>query len=198
MSQLGAAHFHEDWYSNDQLQALSLLYKLVQRLEGAVIEIGCWEGKSTITLANACYPEQLICNDTWLGNVAEAAVTGSSHPSVEIVAQRDVYAQFMKNMTAATRGNYRVVRRDCNEWLTTFNEPVKFAHIDGSHDYDSVATSLRLLLPHVIPGGILAGDDYLTAHAGSVELRGGVQRAVQEWLPGHTNVGNLWYWQKPL
>jgi hypothetical protein len=48
-----------------------------------------------------------------------------------------------------------------------------------------------------VPGGFMTGDDYGTAHAGRHDLRGGVQRAVQDWLPDHQNNENFWHWRKP-
>ena len=67
--------FNESWYSDSQLNNLINLLNQVKMLNGAIIEIGCWEGRSTIKLANACYPETLICNDTWLGNIDESKIT---------------------------------------------------------------------------------------------------------------------------
>ena len=71
--------FNENWYSENQISNLVNLVDQVKNLDGYIIEIGCWEGKSTISLANSCYPEFLICNDTWLGNVQESACTGITH-----------------------------------------------------------------------------------------------------------------------
>jgi hypothetical protein len=111
---------------------------------------------------------------------------------------RDVYATFQANINALTAGNVQVYREDCFTFLARFAEPVKLAHIDAAHDYGSVARTLRALLPLVVPGGILCGDDYLTAHAGRDDLQGGVERACRELLPGHTHQGNLWAWRRPL
>jgi predicted O-methyltransferase YrrM len=163
-------------------------------LSGEIIEIGCWEGKSTISLANACQPETLICNDTWLGNVAESAVTGQMHPTELIVKERDVYSQFLKNMDTNTKGNYSVVKMDCLEWLKTNNTPIKFIHIDASHEYESVHETIRLVLPRMVRGGIMCGDDILSANIHRHDLHGGVERAVQELLPGYKTDGNLWYY----
>ena len=55
------------------------LFKKTSHLSGYIIEIGCWEGKSTIAIANVCYPDTLICNDTRLGNIQESTVTGVEH-----------------------------------------------------------------------------------------------------------------------
>lgn len=185
--------FHEDWYSLEQLQDVSELVKKVKDIDGQIIEIGCWEGKSTIRLANTCFPEVLVCNDTWLGNVQESIVTGKLHPTEQILKERDVYSTFLDNMDLHTKGNYRVVKQDCIEWLKTFEGSIKFIHIDASHEYESVAETINLALPKLVKGGIMCGDDYLSANMNRHDLHGGVQRAVMELLPNHSNKGNLWY-----
>ena len=79
--------FNENWYSSQQLTDVSNLLKKVNDIDGKIIEIGCWEGKSTICLANTCFPEILICNDTWLGNVQESLITGKLHITEIILKQ---------------------------------------------------------------------------------------------------------------
>ena len=81
--------FNEDWYSAKQCADLINLVNQVSHLNGAVIEIGCWEGKSAMCIANACYPTNLICNDTWLGNVEESKTTGIKHITEIILEKRD-------------------------------------------------------------------------------------------------------------
>jgi predicted O-methyltransferase YrrM len=185
--------FHEDWYSVRQLDDVSNLLKKVKDIDGKIVEIGCWEGKSTIRLANTCFPEILICNDTWLGNIQESLVTGVEHATEKILKERDVYATFTDNMELHTEGNYRVVKQDCIEWLKTFKEPIKFIHIDASHEYESVFETINLALPNLVKGGVICGDDYLSANINCHDLHGGVERAVKETLPKHSNIGNLWY-----
>jgi hypothetical protein len=68
--------FHEEWYPDGQLQELEKLCQSVKSLEGDVLEIGCWEGRSAIKLCNAFYPETVLCLDTWKGNVNETKATG--------------------------------------------------------------------------------------------------------------------------
>jgi hypothetical protein len=80
------------------------------------------------------------------------------------------------------------------KWLKIFNEPVKFIHIDASHEYDSVAETIKLILPNMVKGGIICGDDFINAHIGRTDLNGGVEKAVRELLPGFQNKGNLWFW----
>jgi len=187
------AMFHEDWYPPDQLMRLAGLCESVRPLHGAVMEIGCWEGRSTVAMAHACHPEVVLAIDTWRGNEDE----NTSHGTVYIARTRDVYGQFLQNIAALTGGNVRPVRQDCHDFLKEWREPVKLAHIDGSHDYQSVRRTLDALLPWMVPGGILCGDDFLTACASRRDLDGGVERAVREALPAFQTSSNLWWCRKP-
>jgi len=185
--------FNENWYGDDQIKHLVNLVKQVKDIDGQIIEIGCWEGKSTINLANNCFPETLICNDTWLGNIQESAVTGITHVTEIILRERDVYSIFVTNMNNNTQKNYRIVKQDCIEWLKGFEGMIKFIHIDASHEYESVFETLKLVIPKMVKGGIICGDDYHNAGIHRSDLHGGVQRAVIELLPTHKNINNLWY-----
>jgi hypothetical protein len=187
------AAFHEDWYPDVQLTRLVAAFERSRRTGGAIVEIGCWEGKSTIAIANACHPEPVIAVDTWAGSLAE----GPGHPTVLIARERDVFGQFRSNIEALTRGNVTPVRQECLAWLTAWDQPLKFVHIDASQDYGSVRRTIELCLPHVGPGGVLCGDDFQTADASRTDLDGGVERAVRETLPGFEQQHNFWLWQRP-
>lgn len=184
--------FHEQWYSEAQCQLLQELVRSVKFLDGSIIEFGSWEGKSTCALANAAYPEIVLAVDTWKGNVDE----GESHPSVLIASSRNVRENFDENVSILTRGNVKAVQQDCHEFMAEYTDPVKFCHIDACHDYDSVSRSLAAVLPYMVEGGIMCGDDFLTAHREREDLGGGVERAVSETLLGYKNIDNLWFWRK--
>jgi hypothetical protein len=159
-----------------------------------IIEIGCWEGKSTVSLANAVYPQNVIAVDTWQGNFDE----NPNHPTVQWAKERDIFAEFMKNIQEMTKGNVIPHKMDCFAFLGSLQDKVKFCHIDASHDYVSVKQTIRMLMPKLVPGGVLCGDDFRTAHAGRTDLQGGVEKAVREMCPYHMIVENFWYWSKPV
>jgi len=186
------ARFNENWYGDEQVICVCDLLASVRSLSGAIIEIGCWEGKSTIALAHACYPEHLIAVDTWEGSRDESP----EHVTVHLARQRDIYRQFLINVQLLTKGNIQPVRADCHQFLKAWQNPIKFCHIDASHDYTSVKRTLEALLPWMIPGGLLCGDDILTAPISRQDLDGGVERAVQEMLQGWEQIHNLWLWRK--
>jgi hypothetical protein len=182
--------FTENWYSNEQIQDLQAAYKKVQGLEGDVIEIGCWEGKSTCALANIAHPKRILAVDTWQGNTAE----GENHPSVVKAKERDVFKQFEANVKTRTKGNVTSFKMDCFDFLKDFNGKVKFCHIDAAHDYASVKRTIEMLKPKLVSGAVLCGDDFQSANASRTDLGGGVEKAVREECPGFVSQGNFWCW----
>ena len=98
-------------------------------------------------------------------------------------------------MDKLTKQNYTVIKQDCLEWLKEYDGQVKFCHIDASHDYESIHSTISLLLPKLVKGGILCGDDFCSANADRDDLHGGVERAVRELLPNVKNNHDLWYWK---
>lgn len=186
-------NFNEDWYSNAQIKSLLEALQATKDLKGEIVEIGCWEGKSTVAITNKAYPQKVHAVDWWKGNIAE----GPKHETIKILEQRNVFKTFTENMSEFTLGNYEVHNQDCKDFLNEFDKPVKFCHIDAAHDYASVKATIEALVPKLVQGGILCGDDFKTAHVDRKDLDGGVERAVKETLPGFESVENFWVWRKP-
>lgn len=165
--------FTEQWFDGDQAELIARL--AASAPEGALVEIGCWEGFSTTHIARAVAPRTLYAVDHWQGNLDE----GAGHPSVEAARERDVYATFLANVAELTAGNVIPIRAD---WREALENPalarVAFAHIDAAHDYASVRDTLAAVAPRLVPGAILCGDDFRSAHMGRDDLGGGVERAV--------------------
>lgn len=81
-----------------------------------------------------------------------------------------------------------------------------FCFIDGDHSYTGCAFDIAAFARRVVPGGILAFDDYGAEHPEKV----GVYRAVEEWVATWTDgpsenrwhylgrVGNIVAWQRPM
>jgi Methyltransferase domain len=194
----------EQWYGDNQASALAELAKTAPLDYGYIIEIGVWQGASFSRIAQAVNPHTVLAVDTWRGNEDESAVLGGEHYSVTVARERDVYQEFLDNMRAENITNFQTYRMHWRDFLTciyphgTINgdKGIAFLHIDASHDYASVKANIEEALPFMIPGGIMCGDDYLTASDDRADLHGGVMRAVKETLPDHTNDHNLWIWRK--
>lgn len=147
------SEFHEDWYSGAQALYVGQLAR--QAPEGAIVEIGCWEGRSSIILANLINPRKLICVDHWQGNVDEDA----AHESGKAARERDVLRTFDNNMDRCTAGNWERFIHPWQQWIKRWTDPIAFLHLDASHDRASVRDCLLALRPFLVDGAILCGDD---------------------------------------
>jgi predicted O-methyltransferase YrrM len=133
-----------------QLSMLALLAGSTAGLPGEVVEIGTWQGLSAIPIANAVHPATLHVVDHW---------EGDEHIDPALTA-RDNYGIFQANVAEATQGNVEVWRMGWREFVTKWEQPVRFLHLDAAHTTREVADNLAALLPHAVPGAIFAGDDW--------------------------------------
>lgn len=186
--------FNEDWYTAEQAAYVGWLAQQAPQ-DGAIVEIGCWEGRSTVCIAQSVAPRLVIAVDHFEGNTDE----GDSHPATEAAQERDVADTFNCNMTMLT-SDVRLYPYDWRKWLDywkytpntwTKDGKIAFLHLDAAHDYDSVADCLRAVLPFLVPGAILCGDDLYAD---------GVYRAVHDVLGDDVKDvgGRLWVWQKEV
>jgi len=173
--------FTEEWFCQQSQDALGELAALTAPLNGAVVEVGCWEGRSTATLANAVHPSTVLAVDHWQGSPGEI--------SEGLAADRDVYSTFRYNIETLTKGNVVTYKMGWEQFFADHGLPIRFLHIDAEHSYENVKGNLEAALPHMIPGSILCGDD---AHHPPV------MQAVTEVLGDPGRVATLWFWRLPL
>lgn len=172
--------FTEEWFGPESQKALAALYGLVRDLDGDVVEVGCWEGRSTIALANAAHPAVVHAVDTWEGSPGEI--------SWDLAHERDVAYRFAQNIEDHTAGNVQAHRMGWRDYFTANRTPVKFIHIDAEHTYREVRDNIEAVLPLLVPGGVVCGDD---------NHHPPVQQAVIDTLGPDTRVtASLWWWQR--
>lgn len=149
--------FHEDWFSDASCAVLADLVRLVDDVPGWIIEVGSWEGRSTVALANAAFPREVHAVDTWAGSPGEI--------SAELAAERDVHATFRSNIASLTKGNvseHRMGWRDFahhNAGRMQTAGGVALLFIDAEHTYREVKDNVLSFLPLIPVGGIVCGDD---------------------------------------
>jgi predicted O-methyltransferase YrrM len=143
--------FTERWFCEESQSALEGLYRTVADLDGAVIEVGSWEGRSTLALSKACYPHTLHAVDTWEGSPGEISAT--------LAADRDVHATFVDNMRRLSKGNVEPHRMGWREFFASWDQPIRLLFIDAEHSYVEVRDNIEAALPLMVPGGIVCGDD---------------------------------------
>ncbi len=174
--------FHEDWFPEPCQTVLAKLVGIVKDVPGHLIEIGAWEGRSTVAMANAGYPRTVHTCDTWEGSGHEI--------SAQLATERDVYAEWQTNVRELTQGNVVGYRCGWRDFVPTIDGPIALAFIDAEHTRQEVADNVRALIPLMAPGGIICGDD---AHHPPV------QEGVFDVVPEDDVyvLAALWIWQMP-
>lgn len=173
--------FTEEWFSPHSCRVLAGLVVDVADVEGRIVEIGSWEGRSTVALASAAAPRLVHAVDTWEGSVGEI--------SAELAAGRDVFAQWRANVDAYTGGNVLPWRMDWRAYHASTVGACALVFIDALHTYEEVRDQIAAFRPLIPPGGVMCGDD---VHHPPI------QRAVLEAFGHDGNVGqsaSLWIWR---
>lgn len=139
----------QGWFHHgDKILAL-----LDKRRPVVCVELGTWLGASAVPVARSVrrWGGTLTCVDTWAGDVYRA---GDTQPPLMLMScARNVVA-------AGVSANVRFVAAPTLEAARSWTQPIDYLYVDADHTYDAVLADLLAWLPHVKPGGLIAGDDY--------------------------------------
>jgi MMP 1-O-methyltransferase len=144
------------WPSLDSIEGWLLqtegqwLYDAARRLpkNGNILEIGSYKGRSTCCLALGCFKNgcRVFAVDSFDG--------GPNLPNV------NSYPEFMINLERLSVSEVVQPTADLSVKVAkTWNRPIHFLFIDGSHLYDDVLCDFRSFFPHVVTGGLIAFHD---------------------------------------
>lgn len=114
-----------------------------------LVEIGSFKGRSTCCLAFGCRggEKRVFAIDPFDGQ--------SPDPQYG-----DYFADFKRNVERCALSDYvEPVKGLSSEVAKTWNKPIHFLFIDGSHRYDDVLTDFACFFPHVATGGTVAFHD---------------------------------------
>lgn len=145
------AHTIKGWFSASEGE---LLYKLALSVKGIIVEIGSYEGRSTLYLAKAKQVSGrglVVAVDTFRGS--------SEHIKF---GQIDTYESFISNMKRFGVMDVIDVRRGCSSDIAgDFNDSIGMLFIDGSHEYEHVKRDFEMWAPKVAHNGIIAFHDMI-------------------------------------
>jgi predicted O-methyltransferase YrrM len=116
-----------------------------------VLEIGSWEGRSTVFLAWLFPNARITCIDTFEG--------GDEHRNNPEYSLSGVEARFRKN-TGHFEDRLEVRKGRSAQQLVNIEGNFDFIYIDGSHFYDDVVLDTILSWKRLNPNGYMVWDDY--------------------------------------
>jgi predicted O-methyltransferase YrrM len=165
-----------------------LLYTMcyLQALQGDVVEIGSWQGRSTSFLARAVKNSgngHFYAIDHFRGNVGKEHFYVVNEDDLS-----DLEAGFQANMERIGLNDSIKLFNMSNEEACHHLEDskVRFLFIDGDHTKEGVQKDLELFFPKLMPGAIIVFDDFRSSLTGLVE-------AVDEFMLKHSFARKLSY-----
>lgn len=147
-------------------------------VEGDLLEVGCWIGRSTVALATA-------------GDV-DVVDTFEGSPEINDLLPGDQFEVFAMNMTRLGLGKrVHAYQGLSSYWLSVLPGPYRLIFVDGGHDYSTAYSDLLNAKRLLSIGGVMVVDDIYDAFPG-------VQRAVAEVLDNQVEeLVKMGVWRKP-
>ena len=145
----------EGWMSPGQA---STLYDAAHRCPagGTIVEIGSFQGRSTIVLASAALPDvSVIAIDPHAGNDR-----GPQEIDGYADAAADDHAVFLANLErAGVADRVRHIRKFSDDALADVDVPIDVLYIDGAHRYGPARADIRDWGARVSDGGTMLIHD---------------------------------------
>lgn len=128
---------------------LYALARYASRAEGPALEVGSYQGLSSIVLATWC-PHLVYCVDF------HAPGDGDNYPFGP--ADRRCWTENV--LKAGVAEKTCAVNMDSKQVARGWNIPLGLLFIDGGHSQEAVEWDLKGFLKHVLPGGVVALHDH--------------------------------------
>ncbi|WP_404332366.1 class I SAM-dependent methyltransferase [Mesobacillus maritimus] len=158
------------WLSTAEQTALLHLPALVDHLEGEIVEIGSFKGKSTVALG---------LGSKWISERKRTIF--AIDPFVSNGYYADYFNEFQNNILYYRLVNYVTpIKKFSHEAINDCPEHIAALFVDGDQNYSGVKKDIELFAPRVVGGGFIAFHDYT--------IYPDVRRAVDELCEGREYV----------
>ena len=143
------------WFNVDDAGhfSLALSYQSAAGIEGDMLEIGSYHGRSTSLMATYLQAgEKIVVCDAFESDTDDSY---PDRPSVETLIRN------IRRLTPEI-GDEQIVVHEClsNDLKLEPTDRFRFIHIDGGHSAEQVYFDLSLSRKHTIAGAIIVVDDY--------------------------------------
>lgn len=131
-------------------------------IDGDILEIGSYHGKSAIALGyGLCADESLTVCDLF-------GLTPDGVPTEGIDDYAGLTIEAFERQYARFHARSPIIHTCPSSELALDGQEFRFVHIDGGHAYGVVRDDITLVDQHVLPGDVVALDDYRSAHTPGV------------------------------
>ncbi|HEX5053388.1 MAG TPA: class I SAM-dependent methyltransferase [Planctomycetota bacterium] len=177
----------DGWLTVDEAIALYELARSLPQDRAVAVEIGCWQGKSSVCIARGLAGKnapRLCCIDPF-------DASGDRQSEGEYAGRAGTLAgplrsAFEANLEAAgVRNIVEVVQGLSYEHAAAWQGAIDLLFLDGDHSFDAVCRDFTDWAPKVRPGGFVALHDVVHAvHDGPRRVVDEILRADAQWVEG--------------
>jgi len=173
----------DGWLTVDEAITLYELSRALPHEQPLAVEIGCWQGKSSVCLASGLagkFRPRLCCIDPFdaSGDGASAPTYGERAEQVGGALRQTFEANLRE---AGLRELIDVKQGFSHEHAQQWRDPIDLLFVDGDHSYDAVRRDFEDWAPRIRPGG------YLVLHDVVHPVHQGPRRVVQELVEADRN-----------
>ncbi len=121
-----------------------------------IVELGTWMGASAIAMARTvrAWGGTVTCVDTWAGELDDAGGSPAGRSPIMILSTARAMIE------AGVSAQMRLIPATTTAAAAVWSGPIDFLYVDADHSHDGTLADLRAWVPYVVPGGVIAGDDY--------------------------------------
>jgi hypothetical protein len=153
---------------SDEESNLLLFLSAASTINGDIVEVGSWLGRSTIHLAEGCKVSNngiVHAIDTFQGNPGKEFLY-----TAPLKTHETIFDRFKKNIKAAGLGKFVKPHKGTSESVRPLiKEKMRLIFIDGCHDYDGVLSDIKLWKNQVMKNGLLIFDDFEPTFPGVIK-----------------------------
>lgn len=135
-----------DWFSNN----IYIWEKFIKKIRNVnYLEIGAFEGRSTVFISELKNTKSIKTVDTWKGS--------DEHNKVSFTK---VFKNFKKNIKSAKKNNINFFKETSDEFFKKNKSYYNLIYIDGSHEYSQVKKDFENSFYFLEKNGYLICDDF--------------------------------------
>jgi predicted O-methyltransferase YrrM len=176
------------WLTVDEAITLYELAKGLTEPKPRAVEIGSWQGKSTICIARGLRDKpqtMLTCIDPFDASGDNESSDEYGNRATDLGGP--LRRAFEENLKAADVRDIVDVRPGLShEHAASFKEPIDLLFLDGNHSYESVRRDFEEWAPKIRAGGFLAMHDVVhPVHTGPRQVVDECIANNPDWTNGH-------------
>ena len=151
----------DGWLTVDEAITLYELARSVPQRDSVTVEIGSWQGKSSVVLAKGLQGNRgatLYCVDPFnaAGDQSSEADYRERQGELELFLKE----RFTQNLEDnGVGGVVQVLQGYSHDVVGDFDKPIDLLFIDGNHEYSEALRDVQQWTPMVVVGGIVCIHD---------------------------------------